>query len=173
MNKEIEAKFKIKDYLFTKKLIEQLGFSKQGVSNTRDIYYVVPEKKPHTRYMRIRVEGTKGEFAYHEVINNNQTNEWEVNVDDYKTLGEAIEKLGFEQDVEVDKERTKFTKGPVVAVLDRVESLGNFVEIEAPDVKTLDIYIHNLGLRNKDRVVGLGYPDLLRKKINERNTQPQ
>ncbi len=162
MNIEIEKKFEINDYLTAKSEIQKLG-AKQ-VSKTQDVdsYFAVPQKIPNTRYLRVRTKNGKSTIAYHEVVNNLETKEWEVEVSDGNMASELITKLGFKKEVVVDKNREKFQLMDAEILIDNVKGLGYFVEIEAPNEVMLDEISCKLTLGKQ--IVGVGYPDLIKAK---------
>jgi adenylate cyclase class 2 len=171
MNKEIESKFKINDFGEMREKVIKLGAESESVSNSEDIYFKIPQKVASTKYLRVRTKNKKpnGTLAYHEVQSDIETKEWETDISDVKITKELILKLGFLIDVVVKKERETFKICDVEIVLDKVEDLGNFIEIEAPDKGTLNDYVKKLEISKENIVSGLGYPDLLKQKYESNN----
>jgi len=172
MNIEIEKKFRVQDFNKTKEKIESLGSDFKKTKETNDRYFEVPQRTKRTKYLRIRFNNDQedGTLAYHEVIDNLQTKEWEIDVNDTRIGQQILEKLGFQPEVDVKKKRLVYILDNAEILLDEVENLGSFVEIEAPDEKTLEKIVQKLDLDEKDIVSGAGYPDLIKEK-NERTTK--
>jgi adenylate cyclase class 2 len=172
MNIEIEKKFRVQDFNKTKEKIESLGSDFKKTKETNDRYFEVPQRTKRTKYLRIRFNNDQedGTLAYHEVIDNLQTKEWEIDVNDTRIGQQILEKLGFQPEVDVKKKRLVYILDNAKILLDEVENLGSFVEIEAPDEKTLEKIVQKLDLDEKDIVSGAGYPDLIKEK-NERTTK--
>jgi len=171
MNIEIEKKYKLqgKREVVVKKLLSK-GFSLISETNTEDFYFIVPQKIKNTKYLRVRKNNGKNiTLAYHEVIDNESTKEWETEVKDYRITIEILSKLGFKKDVVVFKKRKKLLNEDetIEVVIDEVSGLGNFVEIEARSIGEINKISKIISLRQQNLVEGVGYPDLLREK-NER-----
>lgn len=164
MNIEIEKKYKISDYEETKAKVEKLGAKTISLKTTNDRYFEVPQEVARTKYLRIRFDKGEdsGTLSYHEVIDDLQTKEWEISVDQADVAQQILEKLGFQPEVDVYKEREKFQLEDSEIVLDKVKNLGNFIEIEAPNLETLEKIAHNLGLEEKNIITDAGYPDLIK-----------
>ncbi len=164
MNIEVEKKFEISDYNTVKGEIEALGANKVSTTNDVDVYFVVPQIVPNTRYLRVRTKNSKATMAYHEVINDVETKEWESDVTDGDIVKTIIGKLGFEEDVTVNKTREKYILGGSEILVDHIEGLGYFLEIESPDEEQLDSIANKITLGSQ--VSGQGYPDMVRTKKN-------
>lgn len=166
MKIEIERKYKIPGLGDVEKTLKKLKAKLAKSSETKDIYFRVPEKIKNTRYLRIRIKdkNKNGELAYHEVINDLKTKEWETEVSDSKICEEIIRKLGFHVDVVVIKKRKEYKIGKSLVLLDSIKDLGNFVEIETYNLRKLEELRTKLGLREENIISGAGYPDLLKEK---------
>ena len=166
MNQELERKFNITNVRSIKLKIKKIGARFLNISESKDIYFKVPQKIKSTKYLRIRTKDNNlnGTLAYHEVLNDYNTKEWEVDISDAKTTKAVIEKLGFEMDVIIQKTREKYQFDKIEILIDQVKNLGAFIEIEAPTIKSLKDTIILLELDQKDIISGSGYPDLLKEK---------
>ncbi len=162
MNIEIEKKYQVEGHVDIRPRIIALGVIEKGSKTDIDTYFRVPEEKPSTRYLRTRVrEGSKeGIVAYHEVLDNDQTLEWETTVNDSRTIQEIFEKLGFPIDVVVEKRREKYELEGTEILLDTIKGLGNFVEIESKSLGEIERLAKLLSLSNE--ISGKGYPDLVK-----------
>lgn len=61
----------------------------------------------------------------------NTRTEFETGIEDFKTMYDLLKALGYTPVFTVAKERTELAKGSITLCLDRVEGLGDFVELEA------------------------------------------
>ncbi len=171
MNIEIEKKYKFQGEkeIIVRKLLSE-GFELISETDTEDFYFIVPQKIKNTRYLRVRKDNNKDiTLAYHEVIDNEKTKEWETEVKDYQITIKILSKLGFKKDVVVSKKRKKLLNKnkTVEVVIDEVDNLGNFIEIEAKNIEEINKISKVIDLKEQDLIKGVGYPDLLRGK-NER-----
>ena len=167
MNTEYEKKYSISNKRLIKNRLIEIGARSLGTKSSEDIYFKVPEKTPRTHYLRLRTnKGNSANctLAYHEVVNDLETREWETNVENLRVMKEIINKLGFDVDVVVSKNRETFELGESEIVVDEVKNLGNFIEIESPSKNEIDQIADKLKINDQDIVSGLGYPDLLKQK---------
>lgn len=173
MEIENEVKFKISDYEKIKKTIETLTYSFQKESNQEDYYFSPPHKNfagTKKYYLRLR-KGSKGSnFEYHVVKNDLQVEEKTVSIDNFQEMYTILNDLDFKLDCIVKKKRLTYKTKEMSIMLDWVENLGGFLEIEYcgnmnNDIqKEFDRIIKELNLNKKDIVSGVGYPDLLMEK---------
>lgn len=175
MEIENEVKYKAKNLLLIKKKLALCGFKLQKKVFHHDYYFSPPHKSfagSRKYYLRLRRQRQSTEFSYHIVKNNLQTQELEVKVDDFKIFLQILKLLDFKTDCEVRKERFIYKKGEIRVMLDRVSGLGNFVEIEYCGKLTKKVerefnkLITFFQLKRTDKVSGVGYPDLLRKRYD-------
>lgn len=120
-----------------------------------------------SRYLRVREEDGGGSLDLHLVRDAAETEEYETAVEDPDQLLGILDHLGFTVTVVVRKDRTVYDAGDVDVVLDRIDGLGTFVELEADgpvDDDRLEELAADLGLDAAEKVVGRGYPDLLRER---------
>ena len=177
MQIENEVKFKInKPNKLREKKIVDFGFKFKKEIMQDDYYFSPPHKKfagTKKYYLRLRKkpDGT-AIFAYHEVINNLQTKEFEVFCDNFISFKDILTKLDSKLDCVVKKHRQVFVdeKNNFELVLDKVVGLGHFIEIEyvgkmtkATDQKFQEL-VNYLGFKKSQIVSGCGYPDLLMEK---------
>jgi len=177
MEIENELKFKIeKPDKLMKEKISDFGFVFDKEISQDDYYFSPPHKKfagTKKYYLRLRRrnDGT-AVFAYHVVINDMQTEELELNCDNFINLKAILTKLDFKLDCVVKKSRQVFVdeNNNLKLVLDRVEDLGYFLEIEYMGEMTKETssifekLINHLSLKKNEIVLGSGCPDLLMEK---------
>lgn len=170
MNTEIERKFAIEDIDIIKQNLKKLNAIFKGSKRNIDTYFVVPQDVKSTKYLRIRIKenNSNGEFAYHEVISDLETREWETGISDVIIAKEILDKLGFEVDVIIDKYRETYEVEGCEVVLDLVKDLGSFIEIEASSEKQLQELAKKLCVEQSRVISGAGYPDLLKKKYEKK-----
>ncbi len=141
--------------------------------------YFVPEDRdffdedPTEEYLRVREDDSREEVGYH--LNHLDedgsllyTDEWETEVGDAETMKKLLEKIGMLEKVVVDKRRKVFEYGDFELLLDHIEGLGYFLEVEAKDVegsveekrdKCFDV-LESLDL-DWNPAPDMGYPDML------------
>lgn len=161
-NIEIELKYKIKNSQEIDGKLKVLGAKYIKEYRGVDTYFLVPENKDGRKYLRIRKVADMAELAYHYAVSEIQTDEWEIKIDDTKIAEEILQKIGHKIDVIVDKLRKVYKYKNSEIVVDRVKTLGNFIEIESPNLKELESIEKMLGFNKSMRIDKYGYPDLIR-----------
>ena len=168
---ELELKYKVQE--FPVELIETLGFAKLKESHQIDRYFIVNKILNEKRtYLRLRKDVLKGNFSFdlHQIISDIAADETEIvlqDADDIFKTEKILDTLGYHFVCEVDKYRIVYRKDNISLVLDKVENLGYFIEIEMIGNETkenqnvLFQLSKQLSLEEKDRVVKRGYPDLI------------
>ncbi|NJE25281.1 class IV adenylate cyclase [Thermococcus sp. MV5] len=165
---EIEIKFKV-DFNEIKGKIENLGATLIREEVQEDLYFSVPLPK----LLRIRHILNLGEviLGYKEIQDekNEEFDEIEVKVEDFEKMKEILIRLGFGEDVWVRKHRFVYKLDDVTFELNRVENLGDFLDIEVigGDVEGAKGKIwkiaRKLGLKKAD-VESRLYQELMREK---------
>lgn len=166
-NIEIEYKYRIDD---PDKMIDKiigLGAKFEKQSRAVDTYFLVPDNIEGRKYLRVREGDGKSILAYHYVVANDLTKEWEIEVSDAKIAREVLVNIGHSLDVVVDKSRKKYYLYNSEIVVDIVARLGNFVEIESKTKEELLEIEKKLGFIESDRIIDCGYPDMI-KKLNSK-----
>ena len=126
------------------------------------------EEDEITEWLRIGKRGGKTILNYKHWYDNKYCDEYEVELDNDENMDRILSILGLERIAVVDKERsTYFYKDKYEVALDKVESLGYFIEIEVKEYdkgidpsKEYDALLKvarelNLDLNNIDK---RGYP---------------
>ncbi|WP_297506047.1 class IV adenylate cyclase [Thermococcus sp.] len=127
---EIEVKFRV-DFERIREKIESLGAFLAGEELQEDIYFSLP----YPRLLRVRNVSNLGKayLTYKEIRDpgrNEEFEELEVEVSDFKTMVEILKRLGFEEDVVVRKRRLVYRLNGITFELNDVEGLGGFLDIE-------------------------------------------
>jgi adenylate cyclase, class 2 len=172
---EIEVKYKCDNPEdFTQKILSK-GFVLEKSKHQIDTYFIVNRKNEDgTRdYLRIRgnPKGDKFSLDFHKVLSLLETDETELKFSDIEGMKKILNALGFEVICVLNKYRNKYRKGSLLVILDKVENLGDFVEVELMDEptdenKTLVLETASgLGLKEENRVIKKGYPDLLAESL--------
>jgi len=172
---ELEIKYKTLTFPF--ELIETLGFVKSKESHQIDRYYIVNKVLKEKRtYLRLRQDVLKGNFSFdlHQIISDIATDETEIALhssNDIHKAEQILEILGYPFVCEVNKHRTVYKKDNIKLILDKVENLGNFIEIEIIGDENQETQgmlfqiAQQLSLEETNRVVKKGYPDLILSSI--------
>ncbi len=157
--------------------IESHAFDLMAIVHHIDTYFMVNEiidGKP--TYIRLREYVGRDECSFdrHVVIDDFTTELHEISLtrEQANKVKESIDTLENEVVCVVNKLRSTYGRAGVSIMLDRVEGLGNFIEIELHaeennrhhHVNTLENVARELGLKPENAVYGLGYPDLLIKQ---------
>lgn len=104
-----------------------------------DTYYAAPDRDfaETDEALRIRRERSDGErdarLTYKGPLVESESKtreEFETGVDDGAAMGDILERLGYDPVATVRKERERYEYGGYEVVLDDVDGLGEFVEIE-------------------------------------------
>jgi predicted adenylyl cyclase CyaB len=166
-NQEYELKYRISDLNRIEQKLLSLGSTKQKEFRTTDTYYILTPNPGGRRYLRVRESDNVSELSYSYAHSHVHTQEWETEVANPETVKEILEQLKFSLDVIVKKHRKVYTLDNCEIVLDNVDDLGSFIEIEC----SKESEVCELG--EKLNVAGSvvpeeegGYPDILRTKLN-------
>ncbi|MHA1630591.1 MAG: class IV adenylate cyclase [Candidatus Heimdallarchaeota archaeon] len=132
---EVEIKLKIESLSDVEFLLLEKKAHLQAIVSQRDIYFAHPERDfgRTDEALRIREEGDKCLLTYKGPKLDLQSKtrlELETIINDALTMGQILEKLGFQQMLVVQKERRIYQLGQITIALDILESLGTFLEIE-------------------------------------------
>lgn len=168
---ETEVKYRIEEPKNKQKVLETYQ-QVRSVKQT-DYYLNPPEKnfsKDRINYLRIRVREEGGSFDFHIVRNDEETEEYETDIEDPYELKKILKKVGFEVYVEVRKHRKVFKIEGFEVTLDRINDIGGFVEIETtseePDRTKMYGIAEKLNLKENQKVTGKGYPDIVLEEQN-------
>lgn len=182
-DREIEIKLKIKD---STKLLNWLGTNAKLIdtADQSDYYFDPPHKsylyidrrgrKTAKEYIRVRIENNKGYFCY-KFIDKDLALTEHVPIEEIETAvnnpGKIIKiliKAGFINFMTIKKRRTSYRFHQFQIDLDRVEELGDFMEIEykgsAKNYKTgylkINSLVKKIGIRDWEEAKG-GYVELM------------
>ena len=126
---EVEIKFRV-NLEEVRKKIEALGAKFVREEIQEDLYFALPSKQ----LLRIRKIVNLNEviLGYKQIKDerNEEFDEIEVKVEDFEKMRIILRRLGFKEDVWVKKHRYVYKFGNVTFELNRVEKLGDFLDIE-------------------------------------------
>ncbi len=184
MNIEVEIKIKINNFEEIKERVSKVGKLIKAIKQI-DEYYVPSHRdffaqKPHpTEWMRIRTNPDKVVFEYDRSINKKENGEqecaeeYETEISDYEEFKKILNFLDFKKVITVDKQREYWDCGDLEIALDKIEGLGDFIEVEAKgdfksttDAKKACLeFLDKLGIKNAENIqINKGYPVLLLEK---------
>ena len=166
---EIEVKYRCRSFEKIVLMIRTMGFKLVKEKHQIDSYFFASKKSKEGTwdYLRIREENKKYSLGHYRVLNDMETEEREIKIEDKDKLIEIMMFLGHKIICVVDKKRKEYNKNNITIVFDKIKNLGNFVEVELigeSNNKNREIVLElakKLGLDNKDRIEGEGYPDLM------------
>lgn len=155
--REIEVKFEIENIEAVKHKIESIGARYEGLYPQLDIWFDTREEilKRKGCGLRLRLQGEEATLTLKEklVVGKlvREAEEHEVGVDDFDKTKEILEKLGFQEKLSYQKEREEWVIENVSIILDRVENLGVFLELEGAK-EDIEEVIKKLGLEKAQRI---------------------
>lgn len=165
---EFHLKFKA---AISEEALQKVGAKKLGSVIHEDKYFIQKDKKINNvdELVRIRKEGSEDlMFAYKGPVANRKIRSRLV-------INRAIKQneipditKGYREVVDVNKKRTIFLSDSVVINIDKVENLGNFVELEVlkeEDWGRANLLIEKLGLNNQE-AIKLSYFELSLMNLN-------
>jgi len=166
---EVEIKFRV-EFDRIREKIESIGAKFIGEEIQEDLYFSLPPK----HLLRIRRIANLGEsiLGYKEIKDerNEEFDEIEVRVEDFDKTREIFKRLGFKEEVWVKKHRYIYKLDNVTFELNKVEGLGDFLDIEvmSDNIEKAKERIWEiaklLGLKEEDVEPRL-YQELLKEKI--------
>jgi adenylate cyclase, class 2 len=166
---EKEVKFKIKNSDEIKKKLEKLKAKCEGSSFQRTIRFENNGKlKEQGLFLRVR-SGFKNTITLKSKIKGAsehiyQREEIELEISDIEKMREIIKRIGFNDEMIMEKYRTKYKINDCEVVIDKLP-FGDYIEIEGEEEKIFDL-INTLKL-DKNKLINKTYWDLFEDyKIN-------
>ena len=165
-----EGKDKVEQFL------TENGFIKKGEKKQEDFYFRhksdLVEKKG---ILRIRiVDGKDYFYLTSKVSNDNIDDNWKeveirISIGEVETMKELVRDQGFVEDVIIKKMRITFVKNDITVNIDKIDDLGDYMEVEiiSDDVesarKEINTLLNKMGFSDED-IVRRGYVGLMRDK---------
>ncbi|MGC8557496.1 MAG: class IV adenylate cyclase [Nitrososphaeria archaeon] len=139
---EREVKLRIDDYSSLVHELKRLGAELKSRRHQVDYYLDFQDNrlKNSGNSLRIRQEGHNCYITFKGKLINDEVKsreELETNVGDCKVVFEILNRLGITNKIIVKKERESYALNDIIVEIDRVEGLGNFIEIEIADTRQL------------------------------------
>lgn len=166
-NHEIEVKFPLDENIKSK--IQNLQFE---LHNEIDEYFFTEEtSRTRDRWLRLRQKHGKYFYELKEKVktrlfqdNTSVMDEFscEISPEQYKTIKISFEKV-FPIKIVVKKERSVAKINGCDLTYDRVESLGDFIEVEGPK-ENIDRICSDFGI-DATKMLLIGYPEMMLNKI--------
>jgi len=163
MPTNLELKIRVISHQSIKKILEQIGAEYKGMLKQKDVYYSVPNG-----LLKLRIENGSESLILHN-RNENNKNRWS----DFEFIkfandnGEKFFSKLFDVEVIVKKKRELFYYDDTRIHLDKVNNLGNFLELETlvingktDAIKRFVKIIHILKL-DESKQIRKSYRDLL------------
>lgn len=156
---EIEVKARLRNPERVRKKLSDLGAMRVKTVTQVDTYYNHPARDfaASDEALRLRNEDGKVTVTYKgpKLDKLTKTREEEnLQISEAKSAEKILERLGFRRVREVKKRREHYTLPGFKVMLDRVEGLGEFIEVEKPgekyDPRELIEFLKSLGVDEKD-----------------------
>lgn len=181
--KEIEILVKIEED--KESALKKLSkFKSEGIKEIKDYYFAVPNNSnPITKWLRIRKENNKTKIAFKKdhLTKDNKwlySDEYETEVEDFEIIKKIILNSGHTPLVNIINKKHIFRTDKYEIVLEDVEDLGIFLEIEKlnpkedENIEEVRKKIFELMIEtgiNVSEEMHLGKPELLLKKKKQKN----
>lgn len=184
MNEEIEIKVILKNPDQVEKRLKEIGKLIKE-EEQKDEYFVPKDndffaEHPTREYLRIRYKGDTSKLCYHYCHYDDKgellkTDEYETEIKDPEMMATILKNLNFVKRVTVVKHRTYYEYKGFEVLIDKVDGLGCFLEVEAKE-NSFPSNITVEEVRNScyeilkeigaewEHVPRGGYPDLLIRK---------
>lgn len=180
-NKSFEHEVKYKRDTSKELNLEQLGFTFINQKHQIDTYLMFDEKvNGINTYIRVRndVLNNTASIDRHKILEERSVEETEINISpkDIPSFISILQDSTRNAPHIVDKKRQTYKKDDISIMLDDVENLGSFIEIEIITknndsemaMQKIEKIESLLGLEPKDRFeTADSYPDLLAKVMNK------
>ena len=176
---EIEAKLKIDSLLDVERKLTALGAQFVAEQKQKDYHFDDSNAtmSKGDKCLRIReqlVDGVTGFFLTYkgpkEKDNYKKRREIEIEISDAASLRELLSALGYEEKLTVEKTRRLWRLNKCEIALDSLSLLGDFVEIEGPDDKTISKVQNSLGLSDLQHIAK-SYAALTKARLRELGRQ--
>jgi len=170
--KEIEVKILEINVEEIEKKLKKIGAEKVFEGELVSIYFDFSDKllEKKGKILRLRQKGNQVILTYKELISQDEAKimeEFELKVDDFNTMKRIFEGIGLFPLYEFNKHRTTYKLNQTHFEIDKYAGIPAFLEIEAPDLKTIDEIVSEFGF-SKEEVKSYSIKDVLRyyKKIS-------
>ncbi len=177
---EIELRFKVKNLASIEKKLQNLQAKFVKEKKQIDKYFgeiSLYKKVNYSFLLRVRIEADKV-FLTYKGDNFKKAGVWQEYdflIEDENKAESMIRDMGFEEVIIVEKYRKEYTLNNLTICLDRIEGLGEFVEIEYLDDKNDSKQKHQELIEkleiNESRIIHRGYVTMLLEKSQSKFTK--
>lgn len=177
MYTEIEAKLKVDSLEEVERRLGELGAEFVAEQSQADCHFDDADAtmRKSDKCLRLRQQ-TIGETTFFfltykgpkEKSNFKKREEIEIEITDAEAAEKLLSALGYEKGMVVEKTRRLWRLGRCEVALDHLELLGDFVEIEGPDDKSINDVQQSLGLAEIEHIAK-SYAALIKAKLDERS----
>ena len=173
---EIEAKLKVDSLLKVERKLTEIGAEFLAEQLQMDYFFDDAKATLTTtdRCLRLRRQSVGGRERFFltykgakEKSNLKKRREIEIEINEAKTTQKLLSALGYEEVLVVEKRRRLWQLGGCSVALDQLPLLGDFVEIEGPDVETITDVQQNLGLAGLSHI-SKSYAQLIKEESDKR-----
>lgn len=157
--KEIEVKIPDINKKEVEKILMKLGAKLifEGEIKAHYFDFKNNDLRKRKEVLRLRTVGKKAFLAYKGKPIKNEANireELETEVSSFETIKKTLEGVGFHEWLRLKKKRTSYKFGKAMIEIDEMKGkysfIPTFIEIEAPDVKTIHETANKLGFKKED-----------------------
>ena len=163
--KEIEVKILEIDVEEIEKKLKKIGAEKVFEGELVSIYFDFPGKdlEKEGKILRLRQKGNKVTLTYKELISQEKAkimDEYELAVDNFEKTKKIFEGICLSPLYKFSKHRTTYKLNQTHFEIDKYPDIPAFLEIEAPDLNTIDEIVSELGF-SKEKVNSWSIRDVL------------
>jgi len=153
--KEIEVKILNVNKKEMQKKLEKLGAVKDFDGELKQIYYDIMDNHLRNckKSLRLRKACNKTYLTFKHKLNTHKAkicDEFELEVSDFNKMHRILKEAGFEELKKADKYRTSYKLDKTHFELDTYPNEPTLLEIEAPNIKTIEKYVKLLGYTMND-----------------------
>lgn len=153
--KEIEVKILEINVEEVEKKLKEMGAEKVFEDKVVSVYFDFSDKllEKEGKILRLRQKGDKVILTYKELISQEEAkimDEYELIVSDFETIKRIFEGLGLFPLYEFNKHRTTYKLNNTNFEIDKYPDIPAFLEIEAPNLETINKYISEFGFSREE-----------------------
>ncbi len=162
---EIEVKILEIDVKEIEEKLKKIGAEKVFEGEIVSIYFDFPGKllEKEGKILRLRQKGNLVILTYKELISQDKAkimDEYELEVDDFSSMKRIFEGVGLFPLYQFNKHRTTYKLNQAHFEIDKYPGIPAFLEIEAPDLNTIDEIVSELGF-SREKVNSYSIKDVL------------
>jgi adenylate cyclase class 2 len=164
--KEIEVKILEINVEGIEEKLKEMGAEKVFEGEMVSIYFDFPDKslEKEGKILRLRQKEDKVILTYKELISQDEAkimDEYELTVSDFESLKRIFEGIGLLPLYEFNKHRITYQLNQTHFEIDKYPEIPVFLEIEAPDLNTINEIVSELGF-SKEEVKSYSIRDVLK-----------